>query len=67
MKQSNINPSLTLHRRLQLICPYPEDERGSSVLKGFTAVFSHVPMDHCQNLPDLREDGAKGGIICADP
>lgn len=33
----------------------PGDQRHSWFLK----VFSHVHVDHCQNLPELRENGAE--------
>lgn len=37
----------------------PEDQRGFLTLKRLTKVSSHVPADHCRNLPELRENGAE--------
>lgn len=42
-----------------LMCSYSRGSETLLVLKGLAAVFSHVPMDHCQNLPELRENGAE--------
>ena len=46
-------------RSFILTCPSSRGSERLLVLKGLAAVFSHVPMDHCQNLPERRENGAE--------
>lgn len=41
------------------MCPYSRGSEALLVLKGLAAVFSHVPMDRCQNLPELRKNGTE--------
>lgn len=40
------------------MCRDPRGPERILILKGLDAIFSHVPMDHCQSLSELREDEA---------